>query len=115
MYKRNNLLLALAIVLLMSHSIIYAQQTIAVVIQVNGDATVYRMNGEDEETVIRGTRLQTGDGLITGFDTHVALRFIDDASLVRISSNSTCVIEGTTENNEILKNDPFTDCHRPRG
>lgn len=104
MNKRHHILIALIIGLLMANAIIHAQETIAVVVQVKGEATVYRTNVEEGETVKRGTRLQTGDRLITGSNTHVALRFIDDASLVRISSNSTCVIEGTRENNQILKN-----------
>ena len=104
MNKRNYTIIALIIGLLMANAIIHAQETIAVVVQVKGEATVYRIDGEGGETVNRGTRLQTGDRLITGSNTHVALRFIDDASLVRISSISTCVIEGTRENNQILKN-----------
>lgn len=51
----------------------------------------------------RGTRLQNGDKLVTGKEGTAAVKFLDDASLVRIRPNSTCVINTKTEQGSITK------------
>jgi hypothetical protein len=79
-------------------------ETIAVVLKVKGSVSVTHAGNNSSESVKRGHRLQEGDKLVTGFKSFVAFRFIDDASLIRITANSTCTIQGKKENNQILKN-----------
>ena len=78
--------------------------TIAVILKVKGSVTVTKAGGNNSNDVKRGYRLEEGDKLITGTQSFVALRFIDDASLVRIGANSTCTIQGRKDQKEIVKN-----------
>jgi hypothetical protein len=52
----------------------------------------------------RGTRLQDGDKVVTGKKGSAAIKFLDDASLVRIRPNSTCVINTEKEQGSVVKN-----------
>jgi ferric-dicitrate binding protein FerR (iron transport regulator) len=78
---------------------------IALVLKVKG--TVYILHGEDKASAVkpkRGFKLQDGDKIITDAKSYAAVRYLDDASTVRIRANSTCYIRGKKEKNEILKN-----------
>jgi hypothetical protein len=81
-----------------------AAETIAIVLKVKGKVTVQRGDKASSLQPKRGLRLQHGDELVTGPKSYAAIRFSDDASLVRIRSNSTCRIQGKKEKNEIIKN-----------
>jgi hypothetical protein len=80
-----------------------AAETIAIIIKTQGKVTVTRANADPVE-VKRGLRLEDGDKLVTGRKSFAALRFIDDASLVRIGENTICTIQGQKSNNQVAKN-----------
>jgi len=84
--------------------IVHSAETLAIILKVKGSVSVYKTNTSSPENVKRGYRLEEGYKLVTGDKSFVALRFIDDASLVRIGANSTCTIQGKKENNQIFKN-----------
>jgi len=78
---------------------------IALVLKVKGK--VYIVRGEDAANAVkpkRGYKLQDGDKILTDAKSYAAIRYLDDASTVRIRANSTCYIRGKKEKNEILKN-----------
>jgi ferric-dicitrate binding protein FerR (iron transport regulator) len=82
-----------------------AADNIALVIMVKGK--VYLLRGDDKANAIkptRGFKLQDGDKIMTDAKSYAAIRYVDDASTIRIRSNSTCYIRGKKEKNEILKN-----------
>ncbi|TFH02088.1 MAG: hypothetical protein E4H13_03110 [Calditrichales bacterium] len=83
-----------------------AAETIAVILKVQGQVYIVKSGGENKSAAKpkRGYRLENGDKLVTGKKSYAAVRFIDDASLVRVRSNSTCYIRGEKKNNEVLKN-----------
>jgi hypothetical protein len=79
-------------------------ETVAVVLKVQGTIQLYRSGKVSDQSVKRGFRLQDGDKLVTGPKAFAAVRFTDDASLLRIRANSTCTIKNKRENNELIKN-----------
>lgn len=103
MKKQINFLLPLIVLIVFSASALMAE-TIAVVLKANGNIQLYRSGKVSDQSVKRGFRLQDGDKLVTGPKASAALRFIDDASLLRIRANSTCSIKGKKEKNELVKN-----------
>lgn len=94
------------IVLLFSFSLTaFAAETIAVVLKVKGTVALQKEDNKASGIKLtRGYRLENGDKLVTGKKGYAAIRFIDDASLVRIRANSTCIIRGKKEQNKVLKN-----------
>ena len=82
----------------------FAAETIAVVLKAKGDVNIVRGNQSSQLKVKRGFRLQHGDKLVTGKKGYAALRFIDDASLLRVRANSTCIIRGERQKDKVLKN-----------
>jgi len=83
-----------------------AAETIAVILKVKGQVYIVKNNSDKASAAKpkRGYRLENGDKLVTGKKSYAAVRFIDDASQVRVRSNSTCYIRGEKKNNEVLKN-----------
>jgi hypothetical protein len=79
-------------------------ETVAIVIKVKGDVKFQRGGSASSQEIKRGLRLQDGDKIKTGKKSYAAIRFIDDASLLRIRSNSTCRIDGKKEKNQVIKN-----------
>lgn len=79
-------------------------ETLAVILKAEGKVTVSSSGDNNGEQAKRGHRIQEGDQIVTGENSFAALRFIDDASLVRIGANSTCIINGRREGNQIAKN-----------
>ena len=104
MYKRIFTLSVLAAVTLAFFYYAYAAAPIAVVIKSKGAASLKRADRKDNGKIKRGVRLYSGDKIITGKKGFVAIKFIDDGSLVRIRSNSTCTVKGKKEKNSIAKN-----------
>jgi len=83
----------------------FSADNIALVLKVQGK--VYIIRGEDKANAVkpkRGYKLQDGDKILTDAKSYAAIRYIDDASTVRIRANSTCYIRGKKEKNEIIKN-----------
>jgi len=81
-----------------------AAETIAVVLKVKGKVSITRGTQASNITLKRGFRLEDGDKLVTDNNSYTAVRFIDDASLLRIRANSTCTIKGTKDKNQVIKN-----------
>ncbi|KON28420.1 hypothetical protein AC481_01590 [miscellaneous Crenarchaeota group archaeon SMTZ-80] len=81
-----------------------AAETVAIVIKVKGDVKFLREGVVTSQALKRGFRLQDGDKITTGSKSYAAVRFIDDASMLRIRANSTCRIEGKKEKNQVIKN-----------
>jgi hypothetical protein len=103
--KTYNILIILALVLSFA-AYGMAAETIAVVLKAKGLVALQRGTGNKATAhkLKRGFRLEHTDKLKTGKKSYAAVRFIDDASLLRIRSNSTCVIRGKKEKNKVLKN-----------
>jgi hypothetical protein len=81
-----------------------AAETVAVVLKVKGSVSLVRGKSTTAQNLTRGYRLEHGDKLSTGNKGYAAIKFVDDASVIRIRANSTCRIEGKKEKNQILKN-----------
>jgi hypothetical protein len=81
-----------------------AAETIAVVLKVKGKVSIARGSQATSITLKRGSRLENGDKLKTDKNSYAAVRFIDDASLLRIRANSICTIKGKKEKNQVIKN-----------
>lgn len=79
-------------------------ETLAVVIKVQGEVTVTPEGQDSGDRVDRGHRLEDGDMVQTGENSFAAIRFVDDASLVRIRPQSTCTIRGNRDKGEVHKN-----------
>ena len=82
-----------------------AADYIALVLKVQGKVFIIR--NDDKANAIkpsRGFKLQDGDKVMTDAKSYAAVRYVDDASTIRIRANSTCYIRGKKENNKILKN-----------
>ena len=79
-------------------------QSVAVVLKVKGDVSLSRGTQALKQKMNRGLRLIDGDKIVTGAKSYAAIRFIDDASLVRVRSNSTCTIKAKKEQDKVLKN-----------
>jgi hypothetical protein len=79
-------------------------ETIAVVLKVKGKVSITRGSQVTSITLKRGSRLEDGDKLKTDKNSYAAVRFVDDASLLRIRANSTCTIKGKKEKNQLIKN-----------
>ncbi len=81
-----------------------AAETIAIVVKTEGSVSLTRSGKDKPEPLERGHRLEDGDKLVTAAKSYAALRFIDDASLVRLGENTICTIQGRKANNQIAKN-----------
>ena len=79
-------------------------QSVAVVLKVKGEVSLTRGPQATKQKIRRGLRLVDGDKIITGGKSYAAVRFIDDASLIRVRSNSSCTIKAKKEDDKVLKN-----------
>ena len=79
-------------------------ETIAVVLKAEGSVLVKREGSDGDLKAERGFRIEDGDKIVTADQSFAALRFIDDASLVRIRPNSVCIVQGKREKDRIVKN-----------
>ena len=57
-----------------------------------------------QQKIRRGTRLEPGDKIVTDKKGYAAVRFTDDKSLLRVRSNSTCILRTRKSQNETIKN-----------
>jgi len=84
---------------------VYAAKSVAITIKSKGKVKIYESGKKSEKNLKRGFRLRDGDKIVTGDKSYAAFRFIDDKSLVRIRSNSSCTVKGEEEkDNSIIKN-----------
>ncbi len=84
--------------------VLLAADPIAIVIKVRGKATIESSDQKETKRLKRGFRIYDGNKIVTGKNSFVAIRFSDDASLLRIRPNSTCTINGKKEKVSIAKN-----------
>jgi len=102
--KKNIVLSILIIFLVVFLSETISAQSVAVVLKVKGTVSLTSGKQATKQTIRRGSRLKDGDKIVTGGKSYAAIRFIDDASLIRVRSNSTCVIKATKQQDKVLKN-----------
>jgi hypothetical protein len=86
----------------LSAAFLYSKPT-AVVIKANGNITISKKSGKTSDAK-RGTTLEDGDEIKTGNNGRLAVKFLDDNSLLRIRPNSSCIINTTKEQNSVAKN-----------
>jgi len=84
---------------------VYAAKSVAITIKSKGKVKIHESGKKSDKNLKRGFRLRDGDKIITGDKSYAAFRFIDDKSLVRIRSNSSCTVKGKEDkDNSIIKN-----------
>jgi len=83
-------------------SVVYAKPA-AVVIKAKGDITITNSAGKSLKAK-RGTRLENGDKIKTGSKGRLAVKFLDDNSLLRIRPNSSLTVNTKKEQNSVAKN-----------
>jgi hypothetical protein len=77
-----------------------AADSVAIILRARGKVELKNRNTK----VKRGTRLENGDKIVTGKKGMTAIKFLDDASLVRIRPNSTCIINTEKSKGAVSKN-----------
>lgn len=82
----------------------FAADPVAIIIKAKGDISIKNPVSGKSITAKRGARLNDGDKISTGKKGRVAVKFLDDNSLLRIRPNSTCTIEGKKEGGSVTKN-----------
>jgi hypothetical protein len=103
--RSKNYILSIAFLLVLAFSIsTMAAETIAVVLKIKGKVSITRGTQAQSITLKRGSRLEDGDKLKTEKNSYAAVRFIDDASLLRVRANSICTIKGKKDKNQVIKN-----------
>ena len=83
---------------------VLAQKPVAIIIKSKGDVSIKNTKTGKSTTAKRGVRLQNEDKITTGKSGRVAVKFLDDNSLIRVRPNSTCIINTKTEDNTVAKN-----------
>ena len=101
--KKLNLLLLISLFTVFSTNI-FAADPIAVVIKAKGEISVKNAASGKSTDAKRGTRLNDGDKITTGKDGRLAVKFLDDNSLLRIRPNSTLTVNAKKEQNSVAKN-----------
>jgi hypothetical protein len=92
------------LIVLVTFVLLYAAETVAIVLKSVGTVSLTHGEKAAATKMDKGTRLQDGDRIVTGDRSFAAVRFVDDASTVRIRANSTCRIKAKKEKDAILKN-----------
>lgn len=82
---------------------VIAAEPVAIVIRARGNVKMM-LSHKKEVRAKAGTRVYSGWKIITKKKSFAAIKFIDDGSLVRIRSNSSCTVEGKKKKNSLFKN-----------
>ncbi|MBD3225748.1 MAG: hypothetical protein GF313_13550 [Caldithrix sp.] len=101
---KRYILISIILALALSVQLSIAAKPIAVIIKAKGESSIDRSSESKKQTIKLGMRLFHGDKIQTGKKGFVALKFVDDGSLVRVRSNSSLSIEGEEEEKSIVKN-----------
>jgi len=101
--KRFKILFTILLIAIFTGTLL-AQGPAAVIIKAKGDITIKNAASGKSINAKRGTRLSNGDKISTGKKGSLALKFLDDNSLLRVRSNSTCTINSKKEKNSVTKN-----------
>jgi hypothetical protein len=80
--------------LLLSVALFGQNRPSAIVLKVKGTANLTARNTDDVVALKKSQILYSGDKIETGAKSFVALKFLDDASLLRLRSNSEITIKG---------------------
>ncbi len=96
-------ILPILLVIIFTSSII-AANPVAIIIKAKGQVSIKNSKTGKSVTAKRGTRLSNEDKITTGKKGRIALKFIDDNSLVRVRPNSTLTIKTKKEKNSVTKN-----------
>jgi len=89
---------------LITFALLYAAETVAIVLKSVGNVSLTHGDKAAAVKMDKGLRLQDGDKIVTADKSFAAVRFVDDASTIRIRANSTCRIKAKKEKDAILKN-----------
>jgi len=81
----------------------FAAETMAFILEVKGTVSIYKDNKISQQKPRRGTRLSAGNKIVTAKKGYTAIRFIDDKSLLRVRSNSTCILKTRKDKKETIK------------
>ncbi len=84
-------------------SSLLASNKIAIVLKTKGPVTIEKASNKKKVSAKVGMSLEDGDKIVTGRRAFVAVRFLDDKSLVRVRANSVCSIEGNKKKDKIEK------------
>jgi len=101
--KRLKILFSILLITVFTGSLL-AADPVAVIIKAKGDITIKNAASGKSLKAKRGTRLSDGDKISTGKKGRLAIKFLDDNSLLRIRPNSTCTINAKKEKNSVTKN-----------
>lgn len=82
----------------------FAKDPIAVTVKIKGTVTVQYEKTGKRENLTRGTKLYSGAIIVAKENSHAALVFVDDKSLIRIRPNSILTVNGEREKTSIAKN-----------
>ncbi len=96
-------ILPILLVIIFTSSLI-AANPVAIIIKAKGQVSIKNTKTGKSVTAKRGTRLSNEDKITTGKKGRIALKFIDDNSLVRVRPNSTLTINTKKEKNSVTKN-----------
>jgi hypothetical protein len=81
-----------------------AADPVAVLIKVKGDVRIKQEGAAANQKALVGAQILSGTQIQTADNSFVALKFIDDGSLVRIRANSNCTISGKKDKTSVSKN-----------
>lgn len=101
--KKLKIILPILMVILFTSSL-FAADPSAIIIRAKGQITIKNSKSGKSIKAKRGTRLSNGDKITTGKKGRLALKFIDDNSLIRVRPNSTLTINTKKEKNSVTKN-----------
>ncbi|HED09230.1 MAG TPA: hypothetical protein ENJ10_00945 [Caldithrix abyssi] len=94
----------LILISLMGMAFALQAKPVAIVIKAKGEVMIKNKTTGKSVKARRGLRLNDGDKISTGKKGRVAIKFIDDNSLLRIRPNSNCQISAKKEKNSVAKN-----------
>ncbi len=100
---RLKYLLTIVLVSILTLQQARANKPIAIMFRVKGKVSVV-FSKQNVRKGKRRLRIYAGTKIITKGKSFAAIKFIDDGSLVRIRSNSTCTIDAKREQNSLAKN-----------
>ncbi len=81
-----------------------ADDPVAIVIKASGGVSIKNEETGKSVEAKRGTKLADGDKITTNKTGRVAIKFLDDNSLLRVRPNSTCTVNTKKENQSVAKN-----------
>jgi hypothetical protein len=84
----------IVLILVFATLVVAGERPSALVKKAKGDARLFKKGEDNYVKLKKGMLLNSGDKIVTREKAFVAIKFLDDASLLRIRANSECVIRG---------------------